>query len=339
MKPYKLSAKMPLVVGVGSALIDILVHEEDEVVRQTGAAKGGMTYVDAEFSEQLLAMSSRKPKIVPGGSACNTIVGIGKLGGQARFVGKCGSDDMGRFFANNLQRQNVEPLLFRCDSPTGRVLSVITPDAQRSMFTYLGASAKILPEEITPQCFSDAAIVHIEGYLLFNPELILAVLEAAKAAGAAVSLDLASFTVVMESKTLLATIIDEYVNILIANQDEARVFTGYADETEAIQALAAAVDIAVLNVGERGSLIAHQNEIIAVEPQRGAAIVDTTGAGDLWTAGFLFGLVSGFPARKAGELGTLCGYEVCRVVGTKIPSAGWKRIKGSLTRDSARNPC
>lgn len=316
-----------LVVGVGSALIDILAHEDDDFLTKTGAVKGGMTLVDNDFIEQVLSLTTGKPRIVPGGSACNTVVGIGNLGGHARFVGKSGQGKMAAFFESALKKNNVEPFLFNSSSPTGRVLSIITPDAQRSMFTFLGASSETRPEEITKECFENAAVVHIEGYLLFNQELILAALNAAKAAGASISLDLASFTVVEESKTLLEKIVKDYVDILIANEDEARAFTGCSDEIKAIKALSENTQIAALKIGKRGSLVAHGGNILKIEPRGSGDAVDTTGAGDLWAAGFLFGLVNGYSLAKSGKLGSACGYEVCRVIGTKIPEDGWRRIK------------
>jgi sugar/nucleoside kinase (ribokinase family) len=316
-----------LVVGVGSALIDILAHEDDDFLTKTGAVKGGMTLVDNDFIEQVLSLTTGKPRIVPGGSACNTVVGIGNLGGHARFVGKSGRGKMAAFFETDLKKNNVEPFLFNSPSPTGRVLSIITPDAQRSMFTFLGASSETRPEEITKECFENAAVVHIEGYLLFNEELILAALNAAKAAGARVSLDLASFTVVEESKTLLEKIVKDYVDILIANEDEARAFTGCSDEVRAIKALSENAQIAALKIGKRGSLVAHGGNILKIEPWGSGDALDTTGAGDLWAAGFLFGLVNGYSLAQSGKFGSACGYEVCRVVGTKIPEDGWRRIK------------
>lgn len=319
-----------LIVGIGSALVDILIHEQDEFLKKTNAAKGGMTLVDKERIERILALSSNRVSIVPGGSACNTIVGIGKLGGRARFVGKCGNGDMGKLIESDLRRQNVEPELFRSDSPTGRVLSIISPDAQRSMFTYLGASAETRPEDISEKLFKDAAIVHIEGYLLFNPELIKTALAAAKSAGAKISLDLASFTVVEESKELLEQLVETYVDILIANEDEACAYTGYSNESRAIEMLAEKADIAVLKVGPRGSHISSAGNTIAIKPMGDGNAVDTTGAGDMWAAGFLFGLVKGYSFEKCGLLGSACGYEVCQVVGANIPDEGWDRIKKLL---------
>jgi len=319
-----------LIVGVGSALVDILTHENDAFLEQTGAVKGGMTLVEKDFIEAALARSSGERKIVPGGSACNTAVGVGRLGGRARFVGKCGNGEWGRFFREDLLRQNVEPALFGSDSPTGRVMSIITPDAQRSMFTYLGASSETQPAELTNGCFENAAVVHIEGYLLFNPELMLTALRTARAAGALISLDLASFTVIEESRDLLDRIVNEYVDIVIANEDEARAFTGFSDEQKSLAALAQKADLAVVKLGERGSAIAHQGRMMRIDPLGSGQVKDTTGAGDLWAAGFLYGLVNGHPLERCGRIGSACGYEVCRVIGAAIPEEGWRRIRKIL---------
>jgi len=316
-----------LVVGVGSALVDILVREDDEFLLKTGAIKGGMKYVDKEFIELTIAQASKKPTMVPGGSACNTVIGIGKLGGHARFVGKNGKGKIGGFFEKNLKKNNVDPVLFTSTSFTGRVLSIITHDAQRSMLTFLGASSEMQPEEITKKCFENAAIVHIEGYLLFNENLILAALNAAKEAGALISLDLASFTVVEESKLLLEKIVKDFVDILLANEDEALAFTGCSDEIKAVRSLSEHTLIAALKVGEQGSYISHADKIIKIKPMVTGPAVDTTGAGDLWASGFLFGLVNGYSLEKCGNLGSTCGYEVCQVVGANIPEKGWQRIK------------
>ena len=195
------------------------------------------------------------------------------------------------------------------------------------MFTFLGASSETQPHEITEKCFKDASIVHIEGYLLFNEDLILAALKAAKSAGALISLDLASFTVVEASNLILKDIVKDFVDILLANEDEARAFTGYSDDIKAITALTQDTTIAALKVGKRGSYISYRGKIIKIEPVGDGKILDTTGAGDLWASGFLFGLVNGYSFKKCGKLASACGYEVARVIGANIPEAGWQRIK------------
>lgn len=325
--PYKMEHPRTGIAAVGSALVDMCLLEEDVFLTSTGARKGGMTLIDAESIQKILLKSGKPPTVVPGGSACNTILGIGKLGGNARFIGKRGEDDLGVLFESGLKSHNVQPLLFKSNSPTGHVLSIITPDAQRSMFTYLGASAETHPTEMTSDLFENTALVHIEGYLLFNESLMMSVLKAAKSSGALISLDLASFTVVEAAKSLIEDICKEYVDIVIANEDEARAFTGFSDEGKALEALATKAPMAVLKVGKRGSFVAHNGSRIAVTSMGNGNAIDTTGAGDLWAAGFLYGLVHGLSLEKSGQLGSACGYEVCQVVGASIPEDGWKRIK------------
>jgi sugar/nucleoside kinase (ribokinase family) len=319
-----------VIVGVGSALVDIMARESEDFLARSGAVKGGMVYVDNAHIDQTLSMATSAPAVVPGGSACNTTVGVGQLGGAARFVGTCGQGAMGNFFENALRTWRVDPRLSRSRTPTGRVLSIVTPDAERSMLTFLGAASETRPEDLRDDYFADAAVVHIEGYLLFNPELILAALRAARSAGARVSLDLASYNVVAQSRDFLADIVREYVDILIANEDEARVFTGRSEPEQALAALGRDVRIAALKLGPRGSRITADGRVVSVPVQGDGRAVDTTGAGDLWASGFLFGLVSGYSLEKSGAIGSACGYEVCQVLGASIPDDGWQRIRKLL---------
>jgi sugar/nucleoside kinase (ribokinase family) len=331
MNPYKAKDNTnKWVVGVGSALVDILTHEDDAFLARTGALKGGMTLVDKAFIDDTLAATRSTPTYVPGGSACNTILGVGRLGGKARFVGKCGNGRLGKLFRQDLEKHNVQPCLIDSHVHTGRCLSIITPDSQRSMFTYLGASAQTLPEEIQTAHFEGAAVAHVEGYLLHNPELLEAALALAKKAGAMVSLDLASYNVVADALPVITLLVERYVDILIANEDEAEAFTGQQDEQKALEVLGEKASLAVLKVGERGSFLTHDGAVTKIAPQKGAVPIDTTGAGDLWAAGFLYGLVHGYTLEKCGALASACGYEVCQVIGANISDEGWDRIKNSV---------
>ena len=315
------------ITGIGSALVDILINESDEFLKTLDKKKGGMTLVGDEDIRHILSVSGKKTLVVPGGAACNTIVGIANLGGRARFIGKRGNDAYGRTFEEQLVKSRVEPFVSLSDSPTGKVLSVITPDAQRSMFTFLGASTELDPESISSAMFQDTAIAMIEGYLLFNRDLMIAALKAAQSAGSRIALDLASFEVVNASKDILFDLVQDYVDILIANEDEARAYTGYDDEIKAVQALSENVDYAVLKVGANGSYISHQKTITKIPALQGRPPIDTTGAGDLWAAGFLFGIAHGFSIEKSGKIASACGYEVCQVMGAQIPGEAWERIK------------
>ncbi|MGD9823261.1 adenosine kinase [Desulfobacter sp.] len=318
------------ITGIGSALVDVLINETDEFLQKFNKEKGGMTYVTADEQQAIISASSRTPAIVPGGAACNTILGVGRLGGAARFIGARGKDEYGDVFENKVRDCRVEPVLSYFDTPTGKVLSIVTPDAQRSMFTDLGASSLLDPAIVTREMFSDTAIALVEGYLLFNRDLMIAAVKAAKAAGALVALDLASFEVVNASKDILTDLIKEYVDILIANEDEAKAYTGESDEIAALEKLSANVAYAVLKVGSRGSYIRHDNTVTRIAPVKGNAPVDTTGAGDLWAAGFLYGMANGLSIEKSGQLGSMCGYEVCQVMGAHIPGLVWEKIRATV---------
>lgn len=324
-----LNGKSTRITGIGSALVDILINESDQFLTDLGKEKGGMTLVEDHDISSILSKTEQRPVVVPGGAACNTIVGVGNLGGDARFIGMRGKDYYGRTFEDQIVECNVEPYVSACDSPTGKVLSVVTPDAQRSMFTFLGASTRLDPASITPDMFKDTAISMIEGYLLFNKELMTASLKAAKAAGSLIALDLASYEVVHASKQILEVIIKEYVDILIANEDEAKAYTGFDDEQKAIEKMSEHVTYAVLKVGAQGSFVSYSDQITRIKPQSGKAPIDTTGAGDLWAAGFLFGIAQGFSIEKAGQIASACGYEACQVMGAHLPQDAWARIKNT----------
>ncbi len=315
------------VIGIGSALVDILVKADDAFVARTGVPKGGMVYFAPPVIDGVLQEVKVAPQIVPGGAACNTITGVAQLGGSASFIGKRGRDEFGDRFEAALARHGVDTRLVRSETPTGRVLSLITPDSQRTMLTYLGASSELTTEDVRPEHFRNCAIALIEGYLVYNRDLFQHAMQSAHQAGARIALDLASFTVVEENHRDLMSISRQFVDILIANEDEARVFTGQQDETAALRALAEQAELAIVKLGARGSLIGHGDQIISVPAQGVGDVIDTTGAGDLWAAGFIYGLVKGLPLDRCGQLASLCGYEVCRVVGASIPAAGWRRIR------------
>ncbi|MBU8848397.1 MAG: adenosine kinase [Desulfobacterales bacterium] len=315
------------ITGIGSALVDILINESDQFLTNLEKEKGGMTLVEDKDIEQILAQTNQTPVVIPGGAACNTILGVGSLGGDARFIGRRGNDAYGETFEKQVVKCNVEPVVSISSSPTGKVLSVITPDAQRSMFTFLGASTELDPELITSDIFKGTAISMIEGYLLFNRDLMMAALKAARAAGSLIALDLASFEVVNASRDILEDIIKNFVDVLIANEDEAKAYTGYDNEQKAIEKMSQHVTYAVLKLGKRGSYVSYNGTITRIQAQSGNDPIDTTGAGDLWAAGFLFGIAHGFSIEKSGRIASACGYEVCQVMGAQLPYDAWSRIK------------
>lgn len=316
----------PYVVGVGAALVDLLVEEQDAFVARMGAEKGGMTLVELPTIESALKTTQASVKAVPGGSACNTMVGIGNLGGRARMIGRLGKDDLGRAFLEGLKKAGVDHRIRETDASTGRVLSVVTPDAQRSMFTYLGASSQLHPDDIHPEHFQDAGIVLLEGYLLFNRPVVERIIELTARTQAKLALDLASFQVVAATREFLDKLIHESVDIILANEDEAKAFTGMSP-AESLEILAGKVETAVVKVGKEGVLVGNGRDRHQVSGHVVKA-VDTTGAGDLWASGFLYGLTHGLSLENSARLGCKVGSEVVQVLGAVIPDAGWDRIHG-----------
>ena len=316
----------PFAVGVGSALMDIILPESDAFLAANNVVKGGMTLVESGTAAKFMQKTRKMATIAPGGSACNTTIGLARLGGYAKFIGCRGDDSLGGEYERALLNNNVDPKLTISDKAgTGRVLSIVTPDAQRSMLTYLGASGYTDPAMFTPEVFAGARVVHLEGYLIFNETLLRAILESARKARVIISLDLASFNIVKENLALVKELVSKYVDIVLANEDEARAYTGLI-EKDALDVLAQDCKIAVVKLGKRGSLIQDMGKTYEIPPVGILPAIDTTGAGDLWASGFLHGVMNDFPIEKSGYLASLCGYEVCRVLGAHIPDKRWAEI-------------
>lgn len=317
----------PVTVGVGAALMDLLLEEKDDFLARLGAEKGGMTLVEAPAIRTALESAGPGVKSSPGGSASNTLVGIGNLGGRARMIGRVGRDALGDSFREGLRRAGVEERVrVSEDDATGHVLSVVTPDAQRTMFTFLGASSALKPDDITDLDVADAKLVHLEGYLLFNRPVVERLLELARKHDARVALDLGSFQVVQAMRDYLNELFDKRrIDILLANEDEARAYTGLG-ESESLETFAGKVDIAVVKRGKHGAYIARGKERLDVSAHPVKAI-DTTGAGDLWASGFLYGVNHGLGLESAAGLGAKIGSEVVQVLGAVIPEDGWGRVR------------
>lgn len=313
----------PYIAGVGAALVDLLVEESDRFVAGMGSDKGGMTLVELQTIDSALKTTQAPVKVVPGGSACNTMVGIGNLGGKARMIGRLGRDELGKAFLDGLVKAKVDHRIRHSDMPTGRVLSVVTPDTQRTMFTYLGASSLLGPDDVSLEDLAGVGTIYLEGYLLFNRPVVEKFLILAKQAKAKVVLDLGSYQVVEICRDFLDQIIGS-VDIVLANEDEAKAYTGMG-ETESLEILAGKVDTAVVKIGKKGALLAQGKKRVQVDAHLVKAL-DTTGAGDLWASGFLYGLSQDLGLENAARLGCKVGSEVVQVMGAVIPDVGWQRV-------------
>ncbi|MCL2597136.1 MAG: adenosine kinase [Paludibacter sp.] len=318
---------MKKIIGIGNALIDILLQiPDDSILTTLNLKKGSMQLVDEQkMSEILEKLKKFSTKMVTGGSAANTINGISKLGGITGFLGKIGNDETGRFFENDIRENGVNAHLLRSKKPSGRCLSLISPDGERTMCTCLGAAADLQVADICPEIFNDYEIFYIEGYLVQNQELIRHAVALAAEMGLLVTIDMASFNIVEENLEFLHEIVEKYVNIVFANEEEAFAFTNDSP-VEALNKIAEHVDISVVKIGEHGSFIKAGNSIFSILPVEAEAI-DTTGAGDLYAAGFLYGLANHYQLDICGNIGSIVASKVVQTIGAKISDDVWMEIK------------
>jgi sugar/nucleoside kinase (ribokinase family) len=325
---------MKKVIGAGSPVVDFLAQVSEEFVAHIEGEKGGMELISAEVMETLIAELDAPPVRAPGGSAGNTIFALARMGIVSAFLGMLGDDGDGTYYRQRLESAGGDASRFKttADAPTARCLSLITPDSERTMRTDLGAAMHLMPEHLTPEDFEGFSLLHAEGYLLFNPDLATAVLKNAKAAGCKISLDLGSFEVVRAAETVLHQLLEDYVDLVFANEDEAEAFCGHADPEKALREFGARCEVAAVKLGADGALLLRDGEschapIIPVD-----TVIDTTGAGDCWAAGFLYGWLTDQPLPVCGELGALLGGEVVRCIGASPEPASWERIRARIAQ-------
>jgi sugar/nucleoside kinase (ribokinase family) len=325
------SKKVPAVLGIGNALVDVInVLENDTVLAKFGLPRGSMTLVDAELSRRIFeATRFNQRQISTGGSAANTIHALAALGAFCGYLGKIGNDELGKTFREEFERKKIRTRLLVSEKETGRVMSLVSPDSERTMATYLGAAADLKPGELTSAMFRGFSILYIEGYLVQDHRLIETAVDLARAENLKIAIDLSSFNVVEQNLAFLKKLIAEKVDIVFANEEEALAFTGKNQEA-ALGEIASVCELAVVKVGKEGSFIKRGEEKVRVEIIPAMAI-DTTGAGDNYAAGFLFGLTRGFSLEKCGRIAALVSGKVVEVMGAKIPENRWPEILETIS--------
>ncbi len=321
---------MTKILGIGNALVDVLTQlKNDDLLFTLELPKGSMQLVDAKKSEQIQEHSKNlKKQMASGGSAANTIHGLAKLGVETAFIGTIGKDEIGDFFHNDLKNNNITPLLIKSSSPSGISNAMISKDGERTFGTFLGAAIELSANHINDNQFTDYDILHVEGYLVQNHELLEAILKTAKNNGLKVSIDLASYNVVEDNIDFIKEMVTKYVDIIFANEEEAKAFTGMEPEA-ALEEISKVADIAIVKIGKKGSMIKQGNTIVNVDV-REIEPIDTTGAGDIYAAGFLYGLINNFGFKKSGELGSLLASTVIENIGAKISDENWEKIRKEL---------
>lgn len=329
------SISLPLeakVLGMGNALLDILVRvPNDNILTQFALPKGSMQLVNDERSAEILeAVKNLKPSIVSGGSTANAIYGLANLGIQTGFLGKIGTDELGNRYRADLEANGVAPLLSTSTTHSGSCISLITPDSERTMCTCLGAAVELTAADVKPEVFDGCTHFYVEGYLVQDPELIESAFKMAHEKGLTTILDLASYNTVEDHLEFMQKLIRRYVDVVFANEEEATAFTGKEDD-EALNEIGELADIVVLKQGRRGSLVKVGYDRVRCGVVECNAI-DTTGAGDLYAAGFLWGLISGLSPIQCATAGAILSGNVIEVIGSKMDANRWTSIRQDLKK-------
>ena len=319
---------MDKIIGMGNALVDVLVRIDDDfLLEKLHLPKGSMQLIQEDtLSEIRKYTSGMKIHRSTGGSAGNTVCALAALGANPGFIGKIGQDETGTFFGDTLRQRGVNALLATCDLPSGIASTFISTDGERTFGTYLGAAATLRAEDLSRKMFAGYNYLYIEGYLLQDHDLMLRAVQLAKEEGLQVCLDMASYNVVEAERDFFDQLIVKYVDIVFANESEALAYTGKAPH-EALEEIASKCSIAVVKTGKEGSLVKKGTEVIQLLSCPVDNVLDTTGAGDFYAAGFMYGLTCGYSLEKCVQISTILATAVIQEVGTTLPAKKWDEIK------------
>ena len=317
------------ILGIGNALVDILIKLPDEkLLSELNVAKGSMNLIDAEKREMIFKkIKDFSVTQTTGGSVSNTVLALKQLGEAVGFIGKVGNDEYGDFYVKEMTNLNIELHLIHEKAFSGTAITLITPDGERTFCTYLGAAANMQKSDLFPEVFKQYTHLYIEGYLVQNHELIEAALAMAKSLKMTIILDLASFNVVASDKEFIQSLVDNYVDIVFANEEEVVALTGKHSEI-AIHEMAEKTPTVVMKGGAKGSWIKQKDLFVHIPVYKEIKPVDTTAAGDYYAAGFFYGMSHNATPEKCAKIGTLLSYHIIQVIGTKLSEDTWVEIRG-----------
>lgn len=316
------------VIGVGNPIVDFITHVDDQFLTTIDGERGGMVLVDTATMQGIMDRLPSGITRTPGGSAGNTVFAMARMGMPAHYAGKTGDCAEGQFYRESFVRLGGQLRSFKQGKvANGRCLSLVTPDGERTMRTDLGAAMTLHPDEISPADFEGCQLAHIEGYLFFNEALIRKVLQSAHEAGCQISLDMASFEVVHAAGKALPELLEKYVDIVFANEEEAGVFTGLkSDYAEMARMLNNYCTVAAVKAGAGGSFISVGDTVHAIPAVPVEKVIDTTAAGDLWAAGFLYGYLNQYDIPVAGHMGSLLGAAAVETYGAALGEPVWNQL-------------
>lgn len=331
LESYHMKEEYPYhVLGIGDACIDLLIPVSEEFLTKVPGEKGGSQPIAIEELNHILTASGTAPHIATGGSSANTIKGLAALNEKCAFLSYAGYDALGEHFSLNLKKWGILGLFTYSHLPTSVVLCMITPDGQRTMRFSAGCSLELSENSLHSDYFKGTRLVHLDGYTLRRGNLTERAIELAKAAHALVSIDLASFEIVEQFKERMLKILSE-VDIVFANVREVQELLGL-DPFEGCRKLQELCPIAVVLRGEQGCLVGSNGNIIE-SPAYATQIFDSTGAGDLFASGFLYGILRGYHLHDCAKLGNRLGSAIIEVSGAELPIEKWQAIHGFMKNE------
>lgn len=321
------------VLTLSAAIIDYLFLISEDELRAVTHEKGSWAPIDYPTLTSILDRNPGISKMVPGGSGANIIKGLAQLGEQCAIVGKIGNDDKGEFYVNSMKNLGIGLFLERGNLPTGQAICLITPDANRTFRTYLGASHSLSDLPIHPEMFQEVKLFHIEGYQLVDRELVSKALQIAKNAQVKISMALANTEIVRRNKEFILEILDKYVDIVFCNEKEAKALLGLP-ALEACGKLASLCEVAVVTMSHKGAWVQRGAEK-SFQPPMLVNVIDRTGACDLYASGFLYGYLHGDSLDKCNWLGMLLSSYVVKRIGAEIPDPIWVEIRERIQEEGA----
>lgn len=316
------------VLGIGAPFIDHIVQVNPQYALSLEGVKGGLEIIDYETLCEIIQTSGTTVKLLAGGSSANTIRTLAHLGHKCAMGGKIGTDRAGERFLKNLQDLGIKSFYIPSSTPTGQLVCLVTPDGERTFRDFLGAGREMRGEDLDPSLFEDVKLVHIEGYTLLNKGLTLRAMELAQDAGTKISFDLSNYELVSKHHEQIMHLLSNHVDILFANAKEVHALTGN-EPKDGCKFLKSFCEIVVVSMNVDGCWIGNNQDLIHCDAYPVKAL-DSTGAGDVFAAGFLHGYLTGQPLVKCAHYGALIGAEVVQVFGTELPEATWDKLRKEI---------
>ncbi len=331
-----MAQKQVEVLGFGAPIIDLILRVSPDFLDSIPGERGGMEPIEYGEMQEMVERSGAEVVTCPGGSAANMLRGLAQFGHSCAIVGKRGLDEMGNRYVEAMDQMGVSGCLTETETPNTIVLSFVEPCGLRTMRTYMGASQELVADELDPSDFVGIRHLHIEGYSFYNREPMLRAIELAKASGATISLDLASFEVVGQFFAPIVETLKEQIDLVFANELETREITGEECE-KGIDLLAEWCETAVVMMGKEGGYVKKGSDKIRYPTNVVQQPIDTTGAGDLFASGFISGMLSGYSLADCAKVGALAGSTVVQVLGAVIPESRWQSLLQQIPGQSREN--